>query len=73
MNHSVPRQDIALFFGILMAIMALGGTIAGKLPGRFGDVSTRAKNPGQYWSALIGYYVGAFAFLAYYLHETHAF
>ncbi len=56
-----------------MAIMALGGTIAGKLPGRFGDVSTRAKNPGQYWSALIGYYVGAFAFLAYYLHETHAF
>ena len=54
-----------------MFAMAVGGTLAGKLPGRFGDVSSRVKNPGQYWSALAGYYLAGIGFAAYYLHEIH--
>jgi hypothetical protein len=53
--------------------MAVGGTLVGKLPGRFGDVSSRAKNPKQYWSALAGYYLAAIGFFAYYLYQVHAF
>jgi hypothetical protein len=55
-----------------MSVMALGGTIAGKLPGRFDDVSSRANNPTQYWSALAGYYLAAIGFLGYYLYQAHA-
>jgi hypothetical protein len=54
-----------------MFVMAVGGRFAGKLPGRFGDVSYRAKNPKQYWSALAGYYLAGIGFIAYYLYEIH--
>ena len=67
------RQDIALFFGILMAVMALGGTFAGKLPGRFGETSSRSTNPAQYWWALAGYYLGAIGFIGYYFYRIHKF
>jgi hypothetical protein len=56
-----------------MFVFAVGGTCTGKLPGRFGDVSSRAKNPKQYWSALAGYYLGGFGFIAYYLYKIHTF
>jgi hypothetical protein len=72
-NFQFTRPDIALFFGVLMSVMAVGGTLVGKLPGRFGDVSSRAKNPKQYWSALAGYYLAAIGFFAYYLYQVHAF
>jgi hypothetical protein len=42
---TVSRSDIALFCGILMLIMAMVGTCTGRLPGRFGDVSSRTKDP----------------------------
>jgi hypothetical protein len=67
------RSDIALFFGILMSVMAVGGTFAGRLPGRFGDVSSRTKNPKQYWSALAGYYLAAIGFIGYYLYQRYGF
>jgi len=72
-NSLFTRADIALCFGILMFVMAVGGTCAGKLPGRFGDVSYRAKDPKQYWSALAGYYLGGIGFIGYYLYAVHAF
>jgi hypothetical protein len=72
-NSQFTRSDIALFCGILMLVIAVGGTCAGKLPGRFGDVSSRANNPKQYWSALAGYYLAANGFIGYYLYEVHAF
>jgi hypothetical protein len=56
-----------------MFVMAVAGTCTGKLPGRFGDVSYRAKNPKQYWLALAGYYLGGIGFIAYYLYTIHAF
>jgi hypothetical protein len=56
-----------------MFFIAVAGTFAGKLPGRFGDVSSRAKNPGQYWSALALYYLGAICFFGYYWYEVHGF
>jgi hypothetical protein len=56
-----------------MSVMAVGGTLTGKLPGRFGDVSTRAKDPKQYWSALAGYYLAAIGFIGYYLYQTFGF
>lgn len=64
---------IALFGGILMLVMALSGTFTGKLPGRWGGVGSRAKNPGQYWSALAGYYLFGLGFIAYYLYKIHTF
>jgi hypothetical protein len=64
------RPQIALFCGILMSVMAVGGTLAGKLPGRFGEGSSRSKNPGQYWSALAAYYLLAICLFAYYLYQT---
>ena len=72
-NLQFTRPDIALFFGILMSVMAVFGTLTGKLPGRFGDVSSRAKNLKQYWSALAGYYLAAIGFIGYYLYQVHAF
>jgi hypothetical protein len=72
-NSPFTRPDLALFCGILMFVIAVGGTCAGKLPGRFGDVSSRAKNPKQYWSALAGYYLAAIGFIGYYLYQIHAF
>ena len=71
-NLLLRRAYIALFFGILMFVMAVAGTCTGKLPGRFGDVSYRAKNPKQYWLALAGYYLGGIGFIAYYLYTIHA-
>jgi hypothetical protein len=67
------RWDIALGFGILMLVIAVFGTCTGKLPGRFGDVSSRTKNPKQYWPALAGYYLGGIGFIGYYLYSVHAF
>jgi len=64
---------IALFCGTLMLVMALGGMFTGKLPGGWGQGASRDKNPGQYWSALVGYYLGAIAFIGYYLYKVHAF
>jgi hypothetical protein len=64
---------IALFGGILMFIMAVGGTFTGKLPGRWGGVGTRRNSPGQYWTALIGYYLGAIAFIGYFFYKVHSF
>jgi hypothetical protein len=65
------RQQIALFCGILMFAMAVGGTVAGELPERFGGVSSRSRNPGQYWSALAGYYLASFDFIGYYFYKVH--
>jgi hypothetical protein len=56
-----------------MLAAAVAGTWAGKLPGRSGDVSSRAKNPKQYWPALAGYYLAAIGFLGYFLYEVHPF
>jgi hypothetical protein len=56
-----------------MFVMAVAGTFAGKLPGRFGEVSYRTKDPKQYWSALAGYYLGGIGFIAYYLYKIHVF
>jgi hypothetical protein len=67
------RQDIALFCGVLMFAMAAGGTIAGKLPGRFGESSSRSVHPGQYWSALAGYYLASLGFMGYYFYKVHGF
>jgi hypothetical protein len=71
-NSQFTRPDIALFCGILMFVMAVGGTFAGKLPGRFGEVAYRAKDPKQYWSALAVYYLAAIGFIGYYLYKVHA-
>ena len=66
------RSAVALFVGILMLAMAVGGTLAGKLPGRYGETSSRTKNPVLYWSALAGYYLAAIGFIEYYLYHGHA-
>jgi hypothetical protein len=56
-----------------MFVMAVGGTFAGKLPGRFGDASYRTRDPKQYWSALAGYYLAGIAFIGYYLYQSGVF
>jgi hypothetical protein len=71
-SFELRRADVALFCGIIMSIFAAGGTFAGKLPGRFGEVASRTKNPGQYWSGLVIYYLGAIALIGYHLHRVHA-
>jgi hypothetical protein len=73
MHNLYLRPYIALFVGILMSIMAVAGTCTGKLPGRFGEVSYRGKNPRQYWSALAGYYLGGIGFIGYYLYKVGGF
>jgi hypothetical protein len=73
MHNLWSRPYIALAGGIVMLAFAVGGTIAGKLPGRFGETAYRDKNPGQYWSALVIYYVAAIAFIEYYLYKVHPF
>jgi len=72
-NSQFNRADIALFGGILMLVFALGGTLAGKLPGRFGEAASRTKDPKQYWSGLAIYYVAGIGLIGYYLYEVHAF
>jgi hypothetical protein len=67
------REAVLLVGATIMLVMAVGGSVAGKLPGRFGEVSSRAKNPGQYWSALAIYYLTGIGFLGYYLYKMHAF
>ena len=54
-------------------VFALGGTLAGKLPGRFGEAASRTKDPKQYWSGLAIYYVAGIGLIGYYLYEVHAF
>lgn len=56
-----------------MLAMALGGTLTGKLPGRWGGVGTRDNNPGQYWSGLAIYYLAGLGFLGYYCYKVHPF
>ncbi len=56
-----------------MFVMAVAGTCFGKLPGRFGYVGSRAKDPKQYWSALAMYYLGGIGFIGYYLYKIGAF
>jgi hypothetical protein len=72
-TSSFSRADIALLGGILMLAMAVYGTHTGKLPGRFGDVSYRTKNPKQYRSALAGYYLFGIGLIGYFLYKIHAF
>lgn len=67
------RQQIALFWGVLLFAMAVGGTIAGKIPGRFGESASRSVNPGQYWSTLAGYYLASLGFIGYYFYKVHGF
>jgi hypothetical protein len=67
----VRRVYISLFGAILMFVFAVGGTLARKLPGRFGGVASPTKNPKQYWSALAIYYVAGIGFLWYYLYLIH--
>ena len=67
------RPEIVLFGGMLMSVMAVFGTCTGKLPGRYGEVTYRAKNPKQYWLTLAGYYLAAIGFIGYYLYLVHAF
>jgi ABC-type microcin C transport system permease subunit YejE len=62
-----------IIFGMLMLAMAVIGTCTGKLPGRFGDVSYRTKDPKRYWSALAGYYLRSIGFIGYYLYNVHPF
>jgi hypothetical protein len=64
----ITRSTVALFFGMLMLAIAVAGTWTGKLPGRFGGASYRAKTPVQYWSALAGYYLTGIGFIGYYLY-----
>jgi hypothetical protein len=52
-----------------MFVMAVGGTFAGKLPGRFGGVATRVKDPKMYWPTLAGYYLAGIGFIGYYLYQ----
>jgi hypothetical protein len=56
-----------------MFAIAVGGTLAGKLPGRFGEVASRIKNPKQYWSGLAIYYLAGISLIGYYLYKIHAF
>jgi len=56
-----------------MLAIALAGTLVGKLPGRFGEVASRAKDPKQYWSALAIYYSLGLGFIGYYLYSVGAF
>jgi len=72
-DSTFSRADIALFCGVLMLVMAVGGTFAGKLPGRFGEVASRAKDPKQYWSGLAIYYLAAIGLIGYYLYTVHWF
>jgi hypothetical protein len=67
------RNDILLFFGILMLAIAVVGTCIGKLPGRFGYVGSRAKDPKQYWSGLAIYYLGGIGFIGFYLYKVGTF
>jgi hypothetical protein len=72
-NTHFTRSGIALFCGILMLVFAVGGTLAGKLPGRFGESSSRTKAPSQYWTGLAIYYLAGLGFLGYYFYAVHAF
>jgi hypothetical protein len=72
-NLDLRRVYIALFFGILMFVMALGGTLTGKLPRRRGGVCDRTKYPKEYWSALAGYYLAGIGFIGYYLYKVGVF
>jgi hypothetical protein len=56
-----------------MLVLAVVGTFTGKLPGRFGDASSRTKDPKGYWSALAGYYLAGIGFIGYYLYKVHPF
>ena len=56
-----------------MVVIALYGTFTGKLPGRFGGGSSRAKDPQAYWWSLAAYYLVGIAFIGYYLYLTHLF
>ena len=67
----LSRPDILFYGGVLMLAIAVAGTCAGKLPGRFGGFASRTKNPGQYWSSLAGYYLVGIGFIGYYIYETH--
>lgn len=72
-NAQLSRPDILLYGGILMLAIAMAGTCVGKLPGRFGEVASRAKDPKQYWSGLAIYYLAGIGLIGYYLYEVHAF
>ena len=63
-----PRSSIVLFCGMLMLAIGVGGTITGKLPGRFGQGASRTENPTQYWPTLVGYFVVGIGFAVYYLY-----
>ena len=77
-RHSMERlqsieYDVSLLTGIVMFVMAVGGTCIGKLPGRFGEMASRTKDAKQYWSGLVLYYLLGIVFTSYYLYHTHAF
>ncbi len=67
------RSSIALFGGSVMLVMALVGTVTGKLRGRYGYVAHQATDPKQYWWGLAIYYVGAAGFLGWYLYQAGYF
>jgi hypothetical protein len=56
-----------------MLVIAVAGTCAGKLPGRYGETAYRAKDPKQYWSGLAIYYLAGIGFIGYYFYSVGSF
>jgi hypothetical protein len=72
-DWNLRREYITLIFGILMFVLALGGTFTGKFPRRRGGVCDRTKDPKEYWSALAISYLAGIGFIACYLYDIRAF
>jgi hypothetical protein len=69
----VSRSSVALFVGMLMLAIGMGGALTGELPGRFGEGASRTNKPMQYWPTLAGYFLAGMGFIGYYLHLIGAF
>jgi hypothetical protein len=72
MSDSQMIRYIALFFGILLFVLAGVAVCIGEVWGRFSEVAYRNKDPKQFWSAVATYCLAGIGFIAFYLYKSHA-
>ena len=59
-----------LVFGIIFVLAAVVAMCTGKVYGRYGVMSSRAKEPTQFWWGVGMYYIGGICFIGYFLYKV---
>jgi hypothetical protein len=62
-----------LIFGVFSLVLAVAGTLTGKVWARYGRVIYRAKEPQNFWQLIAVYCLVGIGFVGYFLYKFYDF